>query len=267
MVTGVRVNLLTAAAATLAFLVATALFSAGAPAVVRGQASYRERIALPPDAVFEATLEDVSRPGAKAEVLGTVRLEKAGPVPIRFEIPYDPAKVDPRHSYAVRARILRGDRLLFTTDTVHPVLTRGAGREVELLLVRSRAKVETQAPAPLESTHWALAELHGKPVPAGLPQEAHLEFQAEPRLVSGSGGCNRINGDYVRDGDRLSFLPLASTRRACIGGGMDTEDAFLAALTSVRAFRIAGPRLELLDEAGRVVAAFEPGAPASESKP
>jgi heat shock protein HslJ len=138
---------------------------------------------------------------------------------------------------------------------------------VELLLVRSRAKVEPETPASLEDTHWTLVELGGKPVPAALPQEPHLEFLAEPRRVEGSGGCNRVTGDYVRNGDRLSFLPLASTRRACIGGGMDTEDAFLAALTSVRAFRIAGPRLELVDGAGRAVAAFEPGAPASESKP
>jgi|APFre7841882724_1041349.scaffolds.fasta_scaffold08257_2 hypothetical protein len=40
---------------------------------------------------------------------------------------------------------------------------------------------------------------------------------------------------------------------------MDTEDAFLAALTSVRACRIAGPRPELIDEAGRAVAAFQAG--------
>jgi len=235
--------------------------------VVSGQASYRERIALPPDAVFEATLEDVSRPGAMAEVLGSVRIEKAGPVPIRFEIPYDPAKIDERHSYAVRARILRGDRLLFTTDTVHPVLTRGAGTSVELLLVRSRTKVTPQTSAPLEGTHWALVELSGKPVPAGLPQEAYLEFQADPRRVSGSGGCNRLTGDYERDGDRLSFKPLAGTRRACIGGGMDTEDAFLTALPKARAFRIAGPRLELVDDGGRAVAAFEAREPTSDAKP
>jgi putative lipoprotein len=263
----VRVSLLAAAAATLVLLVATALLSASPQAVLRGQASYRERVALPPDAVFEATLEDVSRPGAVAEVLGTARLEKAGPVPIRFEIPYDPAKVDERHSYAVRARILRGDRLLFTTDTVHPVLTRGAGREASLLLVRSRAKVETETPTPLEGTHWTLAELGGTPLPAGLPQEAYLEFQAEPRRVSGSGGCNRINGEYERDGGRLGFKPLASTRRACIGGGMDTEDAFLAALERVRALRIAGTRLELVDEAGRAVAAFEARTPTADGRP
>lgn len=97
-------------------LALTAPLSAAEEPVVRGQASYRERIALPPAAVFEATLEDVSRAGAKAEVLGRVRLQNPGQVPIHFEVPNDPAKIDDRYSYAVRARILRGERLLFTTD-------------------------------------------------------------------------------------------------------------------------------------------------------
>lgn len=244
---------------------------------MRGQALYRERIALPPDVVFEATLLDVSRADVIAETVGSFRLENPGPVPIRFEIPYDPAKVDDRHTYAVRARILQGDRLLFTTDKVYPVLTRGAGSEVDLLLVRARGPADTAGPrattpaspgaAPLENTHWTLVELAGRPVPGGLPQEPHLEFLAEPRRVVGSGGCNRLTGDFERDGDRLSFKPLASTRRACIGGGMDTEDAFLAALPKVRAFRIAGLRLALADEAGGTVAAFEARTPTSGAKP
>jgi putative lipoprotein len=107
-------------------------------AVVRGQASYRERIALLPGAVFEATLEDVSRADAPAAVLGAVRLEDVNRVPIRFEISFDPRQVDERHAYAVRARIHAGGRLAFTTDRAYPVLTRGHGDEVELLLVRAR---------------------------------------------------------------------------------------------------------------------------------
>jgi uncharacterized lipoprotein YbaY len=110
--------------------------SAAEKPVVHGLAAYRERMALLPGAVFEATLEDVSRPDAKAEVLGTFRKLDPGQGPIRFEIPYDPAKVDQRHTYAMRARILKGDTLAFTTDKVYPVLTRGSGNEVELLLVR-----------------------------------------------------------------------------------------------------------------------------------
>lgn len=124
----------------LAVAVVNAESSAGDErAVVRGQASYRERIALLPGAVFEATLEDVSRADGPAVVLGAVRLEDVNRVPIRFEIPFDPSQLDERHAYAVRARIHAGGRLAFTTDRAYPVLTRGHGDEVELLLVRARA--------------------------------------------------------------------------------------------------------------------------------
>jgi len=106
--------------------------------VVRGQASYRERLALRPGSVFEASLEDVSRADAPADILGSVKFETPGQIPIKFEIPFDPAKIDERHAFAVRARIACADgRLMFTTDTVYPVLTRGAGREVDLLVMRA----------------------------------------------------------------------------------------------------------------------------------
>jgi putative lipoprotein len=229
-----------------------------AQSVIRGQASYRERIALPPDAVFEATLLDVSRADAKAEVLGSVRIEKAGQIPIRFEIAYDSAKVDERHAYAVRARILGGERTLFTTDKVYPVLTRGAGKEVDLLLVRARGAAGPAAtPVPLEGTRWVVRELNGKPVPASLPQEPHLIFQADSRRVSGSGGCNRLTGGFERDGDRLDFSAIARTGAACIGGGMDTDDAMAAGLGRVRRVRLSGRRLDLLDEAGATLITLE----------
>jgi copper homeostasis protein (lipoprotein) len=101
---------------------------------VKGTATYRERIALTPDAVFEATLQDVSKADAPAVAVGSVRIEKPGQVPIRFEIPYDPAHVDQSHSHAVRSRILVGQRLLFTTDQVYPVLTRDNGNDVQITL-------------------------------------------------------------------------------------------------------------------------------------
>jgi copper homeostasis protein (lipoprotein) len=116
-------------------LLASLLVQAAAGAAqVKGTATYRERIALTPDAVFEALLEDVSKADAPAVVVGSVRIEKPGQVPIRFEIPYDPARIDQSHSYSVRARILVGQRLLFTTDRAYPVLTRGRGNEVQTML-------------------------------------------------------------------------------------------------------------------------------------
>ena len=56
-----------------------------------GTATYRERIALPADAVFEATLEDVTRADAPAEVIGRTRMDSPGNPPFKFEIAYDPA--------------------------------------------------------------------------------------------------------------------------------------------------------------------------------
>jgi heat shock protein HslJ len=80
---------------------------------LKGTAAYRERMALPPDAVLEATLEDITRGDAPAEVLGRVRIERPGNPPIPFEISYDPSRIDPSRRYAVRARILAGEQLLF----------------------------------------------------------------------------------------------------------------------------------------------------------
>lgn len=118
-------------------------------AVVRGTATYRERIALPPDAILEVVLEDVSRADAPAEVVGSVIRENPGSPPFSFEIPYDPARVEERQTYAVRAAIRHDGRLMFTTDTFYPVLTRGSGTEVEILLRRVAAPVEQSEPVAL----------------------------------------------------------------------------------------------------------------------
>jgi uncharacterized lipoprotein YbaY/heat shock protein HslJ len=108
-------------------------------ATLRGTATYRERIALPPDAVFEAQLEDVSRADAPAEVIGRTSLPSPGNPPIRFAIGYDPARIQTGHSYVVRARILVDDQPFFTTTESHPVLTRGNADSVSLLLRRAEA--------------------------------------------------------------------------------------------------------------------------------
>jgi len=111
-------------------------------AAVTGTATYRERMALPPDAVFEATLEDVSKADAPAQVISRTRKEHPGNPPFAFEIPYAPSEIDPTHTYSVRARITSNDELLFTTTQNYPVLTGGNQNPVTLLVQRS-----TGAPA------------------------------------------------------------------------------------------------------------------------
>jgi len=222
---------------------------------IRGTATYRERIMLPPDAVFEATIEDISRADVPSVVVGRVTMEPAGQVPIRFEIAYDPAKIDERFTYSVRAKITRGGKLMYTTTEVAPVITRGAGKEVELMM-QSVGRPGSPPDRPLTNTYWKLIELGGKKAEVYENQrEPNLILKTEKNAVGGSGGCNNFAGSYTIDGPKLTFSPLASTRKMCIAG-MEQEDAYLKALARVAAWRTAGDDLELLDGTGAVVARF-----------
>lgn len=101
---------------------------------LEGTATYRERIALPPDAVFEAVLQVESRTEAAADVLGSAMVDPAGQPPFRFRITYDKAAIQPGRRYAVRATIKQQERLLFATDRGYPV-PEGSDAPLEILLV------------------------------------------------------------------------------------------------------------------------------------
>lgn len=115
-------------------ILASAFSSLAMAGTVQGVAAYRERIALPPDAVFEAVLQDVSRADAPAQVLGRARLAPAGQPPFKFEISYDDGAVKPGHRCAVRATVTSQGRLLFTTDRSYPALD-GGSTPLQLRLV------------------------------------------------------------------------------------------------------------------------------------
>ncbi len=116
---------------------------AAAQGMVTGTAFYRERIAPPPGAVFEAVLEDVSRADAPSvEIARDGGADRPGP-PFAFALPYDPAAIDPAARYNVRARLLVDGRAMFTSDAAHPVITGGAPAEVEIAMRRA-----AEAPAP-----------------------------------------------------------------------------------------------------------------------
>lgn len=113
-----------------------------------GTALYRERIALPPGAVFEARIEDVSRAGAPATVLASIVIDDPGQPPIGFAIDYDADDIDPRGVYALRATIRHDGRLLFTTDTINRVLGANDPKHVDVLLVMVKAVEGRLTPAP-----------------------------------------------------------------------------------------------------------------------
>jgi putative lipoprotein len=100
---------------------------------IDGSATYRDRIALPPNAVFEAVLEDSSLADAMATRMGEMRIENPR-VPVQFAISYDPGLIQKGHSYTVRATIRVDGKLWFTTDTSYRVLKQPGDDKVDLLL-------------------------------------------------------------------------------------------------------------------------------------
>jgi putative lipoprotein len=111
--------------------------AASASLRVSGTVAYRERIALDPAAEVVVQLLDVSRMDAPSVTLAEQRIKANGrQPPFAYELQVEAGRIDPRMRYAVSARILRGEQLLFINDTQYPVLTQGSGATVDLVLVR-----------------------------------------------------------------------------------------------------------------------------------
>jgi heat shock protein HslJ len=113
-----------------------------------------------------------------------------------------------------------------------------------------------KAAAPLVKTEWKLIWLAGAKMETATPHQVPY-FQLDPasQRVSGSGGCNRLMGGYELSGANLRFTQMAITRMACLHGGNE-ESSFVQALNEVKAWKIVGGRLLLMDEGSRVVAKF-----------
>lgn len=102
---------------------------------VTGTVTYRQRIAIPATAVITVRLVDVSRADAAASVLGEQTIHAAGrQVPFSFAIPVRGMEMDARKTYALQARIENDGALLFISDRHYPVITRGAGTRVDMVL-------------------------------------------------------------------------------------------------------------------------------------
>jgi putative lipoprotein len=218
-------------------------------ATVEGTASYRERIALRPGAVLEVELLDISRADAPADRLASIRIKAPGQVPIPFTLHYDPALIEANHSYAVTAKLILRGEVVFRSDTVHPVLTPGAGDSVEILMVRTAAGT----PAPPAAPDGAAALVGPTGVAEDIrnrgvidDQQSSINFTAEGQ-AHGFGGCNNFTGRYTLDGTTLTLGPLASTKKACPPAILDQETSFYEALSATRGHRIENGLLFLLD--------------------
>ncbi|MGO8969119.1 MAG: YbaY family lipoprotein [Myxococcaceae bacterium] len=130
--------------AVLALLAATACGTTSTPpvaptatnkGVLSGTVTFREKVALPPNAQVSVRLWDAMLPPAVATV-GEAKFQAASQVPLPFELFFDPALIQDSHTYGARASISVDGVVWFQSEQPVPVLTQGAPTVEVVLLVK-----------------------------------------------------------------------------------------------------------------------------------
>ena len=259
---GTRTALVRSASTLCFWLIARAAIAQS----IEGTATYREHMALPPGAIFEAALEDASRADAPEKTIARTRFLAPRNPPIIFTLTYDLASVLPQRRFVVRARILLAGTPLFVTDGVTPIMPDGSVTRVTIDL--RRVSVDQIAPpAPpvvilspsLAGTTWRLVRFLGSDGTTLTPDDRSryiIEFSATGRLTTRI-DCNGGNGTWTSGGpNQLQFGPLALTRAQCPPESL--HDQIVKQWSDVRSYVVRDGHLflELMADGG--VYQFEP---------
>lgn len=236
--------------AALAFVLLPA--TAATARTLRGEVTYRERIALDAQAVVTVNLIERSGAGAPGKLISSQTIRPRGrQVPISFRLNYPRRLIARDATYGLEAKITLGDTTLFTTSdpvAVEPLKTTGP---VSIVLHGVPAPVAGGPATPagtLQGTEWRAQQIGGRSV-LDIVQST-LSIEAGGR-ISGSAGCNRYFGTAsVKDGI-ISVGPLGTTRMACMPEQMEQERNFLDAIAKTRGFHVEGEKLVLLDADGK----------------
>ena len=221
--------------------------------VVRGEVFYRERIALPPNAVLSVQLADVSRADAPAAILGEQKIDPAGQVPIKFEIKFDPSVVQTNMSYALQARITVDDKLWFITDTRHQFGP--LSKELQTLLVKKVAQRDEPTAQTIFGRDWVVELLDGI---EALPERRATFRIDETGAISGKGFCNGYFASAKIDGSALAIDQAGSTQMACAPELMAADAALFNAFDKAASYRADADGLAIADKDGRDVLRFKP---------
>jgi putative lipoprotein len=215
--------------------------ASGESATLSGTVAYRERVALPGDAIAEVSLLDATVQDTSLVVAKTSFPSDGKQVPLPFSLHYDASKIDKTHLYTARATIKSGGQILFTTDQVRGVITQGNPTHVDLML--TRVDPETAgATGDVAGSHWVLADLNGDGVVEGT--HVTLDF-AEKGRATGSGSCNRYFSTVEISGSSIRFGAVGATRMACGTAVSLQEVKYFEALEAAHRFTIEGNALSI----------------------
>lgn len=101
---------------------------------ISGTVAYRDRAALPRDAVLNVELREVLSYGNSRPITLTRQSYTAARQPIQFELDYDPTQIDARRNYVLHANITSGGRQIYSMRQDVPVLGNNPSQNVQLLV-------------------------------------------------------------------------------------------------------------------------------------
>lgn len=235
-----------------------ALLAFAAPAMAEdvtftGLVTYRERMALPPDAALVITL--VSLPGEDRITGANAGLGGKAGSPIQFSLNVRSEVVAAGGQFGLLAEIWSNGHAIFRNW--QPVLVdpqEPAGNIIEVEFSPppphdppKQVLPPVETPNPLLDVLWHVTSIGGDPVLPGT--ELTFSIAADHR-AGGNGGCNNYFTEASFETPPLTFGPIAGTRMACDPATMAQEARFLAALAATAGFDLTGTGLKLVDAAG-----------------
>ena len=127
-------------ALTLATAGCAARSGASFPGEVTGAVTYRERLALPPEAELSVTLYETTLAGAAPKFIAAQLVQGPGGSPMRYRVVYPPGVIDARAGYSLVARIEVGGALWFVNERPVPVLTLGNPARADIVVTRDAGR-------------------------------------------------------------------------------------------------------------------------------
>jgi putative lipoprotein len=102
-----------------------------------GKVTYLERMLLPRAANLRIILFDTDDPANPSVILEKVIPTEGRQIPIPFKVHLARGSINARRSYSVKAELIIGGRLWFTTRKPIPVLTKGNPHNITIVLEHS----------------------------------------------------------------------------------------------------------------------------------
>lgn len=222
-------------------------------ATIKGVVSYRERIALPDNAILTVQLQDTAKADAPATVIAEDSMTLTSSMPWNFELTYDKLALQEQGRYTLSARIEVAGQLRFINTS--SIAAFGSEQPIRILL-SSVSQSATYNQDMLQAHSWMLTELNGDAFKATNEEQVEdILFLADEQRSAGFSGCNNFSAGYTLSETELSFQAMISTMMACAEN--NAEGAYLEALAKVVAYNINNTSLMMMDAQGNILLGFE----------